>query len=182
MRFVFQLVLLTFAAAAGADDFPPIDSLCSGPRCTDTMRAVVADYEASPAFWSLDELPQVASGSCHHIHANLDPLHEHHGLFLFDVVGGQPGFNGVFSFFAPKNPYTGISVDQARHRLYGNGDPRITPLLLEAQQGKGFILSQTAKFYYWFRINPGTRELYQLSLWAFNEGGVTQRAFCRFQY
>jgi hypothetical protein len=182
MKTIFAVLSLLMMSSANAVEFPPVADLCSGPRCTDAMRAVVTDYENASTFWAPEDLPQVASGSCYHIHANLDPNHEHHGMFLFDVFDGQPGFNGVFSFFAETNPYEGITVEQARTRLYGGEAPRLTPLIFENGQGLGLIPSATAKFYYWFKVNSETRELYLLSLWAFNEGGSSQRAFCRFHY
>lgn len=175
--------LLLTGFFASAQEFPPIANLCTGPRCTDTMRSIVADFERAPGFFPVDQLPQVASGSCYHIHDNLDPNHEHHGMFLFDLIGNQPSFNGVFSFFNPQNPYSGFTVEDARRRLYGDETPTIKPILFEGNEGRGYIPSETAKLYYWFKTDPETRQLYLLTLWSFQSGGGSgQRSFCRFTY
>jgi hypothetical protein len=176
------LVWTAAPAFAQNSDFPPVENLCSGPKCTDTMRAIVADYQASGTFFAVEQIPVFASGGCYHIHPNLDPIHEHFGGFLFDVnAEGTPVFDGLFSYFAASNPYAGYTVEDARKRFEGD---RYIDFTINPDGAYAMIPSAKAKLYYWFRRNEEKREMYLISYWSFSDSGGDggQRIFCRFNY
>ncbi len=175
-KYIF--VLLVFSPFAYAVDFPPVEALCSGPKCTDTMRAIVIDYQNSNEFFAAEEIPQAVSGSCYHIHPNLDEKVEHHGLFLIDQGADGPMFNGKFLFFYKENPFKGISVEKARAELVQSPPHSIE---VSANEGHGVISTDTTNLFYYFRVNRAAREFYLLSLWQFS-GSTSPRIFCRMYY
>lgn len=174
----YVIALIVISPLAHAVNFPPVEALCSGPKCTEQMRAIVQDYQNSNEFFAPEEIPQAVSGSCYHIHPNLDEKTEHFALFLIDQSADGPTFNGKFLFFYKENPYKGISVEKARTEL-----SQSPPHAVEVanNEGHGVISTDSTNLFYYFRVNHALKEFYLLSLWQLS-GSSSPRIFCRMNY
>lgn len=177
---IFISVLFWGFASARAEFLPNEVNLCSLGGCTPNMQSIQDEFTANQEFIPFMQAEAAFySGVCYHVMRAIDPEHAHHGGFAFWVrpEEGATAFNGAFSFFASRNPYQGMSVEQGiAHIQTRSSNPKV--VREEPTQGRVVIESESAVINYWMRTNGDGSEMTLLSLWDYI-GGPKYRSFCR---
>jgi hypothetical protein len=162
----FLLFFLTPSAHA--------QNLCQSAPCNQAQKEIQAAYNAHPGF-----LPSAAgkvfSGGCYHLWPQIDPAHEHYGLAVVDSTSSGYIFRGLFSFFAPSDPYKGMTYAQVDDLLRREGGEP-SPMKIDATDGTVIFRSASGTIRYWIR-SDGT-DLYLLGFWSLDSGSVQN--FCHF--
>lgn len=112
---LFLLLVLARAASAALESGLPT-SVCYDDFCGPTQQRIWNRFQSSPVF-DPDLSPGVYSGVCFHNSPMLNGDRAHHGGILIDKAGDRLFFDGRFSFFTERNPYTHLSMDGARERF-----------------------------------------------------------------
>ncbi len=158
-------------AAAGASAEPPPD-FCSGQACTAAQRGVWGEFQRGAAVPRAG-VPALYSGACTYASPYYDPNHVHHGVAVFDERGDDLFFGGEFSFFAPANPYAGLTLQEARGRGLVSYDDKHRLTLLPGHAEADLNPGKIPIWRYWFRQSPSGETLTLLAHWD-----VFQRVFC----
>ncbi len=117
------LLLLTLAAGAGAvaeSGLPT--SVCYDDFCGPSQQRIWDRFQSSSDF-DPELSPGLYSGVCFHNSPMLNGNRAHHGGILIDKAGDRLFFDGRFSFFTERNPYTHLSMDSARDRFEALFEP-----------------------------------------------------------
>lgn len=161
------------APSASAAGIPPMKDACAGIPCSASQRAIAADFDAGHGP-QLPALPLLVSGSCYH-YGPYDPEHAHHAYVFLDAKNERAYMSGLFSFFAPENPYADLTVEQARARA-GDFYTDHNHVVLGADTA--FIdynpTDPTNPWLYWMRMNAAGDEMLLIAQWS-----IHQRVFCR---
>lgn len=169
------LGLLIFAAfSLNSFAAPAPQDLCDR-FCTESMKKILVDFESASHEPSQDLA--AFSGSCFHIHPNLKPDHEHHGVMLLRGAHPDKRFSGLFSFYAKENPYQNLSLTGVRDLFDGRGS-RKHLIKDEGELESVLIESESAQLFYWLKTTA--TEAWLLSLWHFKDSAADVRIFCHF--
>lgn len=164
------LSLLLFTVVLRAE---PLLEPCGGVLCNEKMSAIAEEYKAAGA---LDlSVPHLSSGDCHHANWNFDGEVTHFGYALLDFLGEQVFMGGEFGFFQKENPYTSLTLAEAR---------LANPRLFEKNHR-----AEVAADHLYVDMNPGVPEnpwRYWLrqkgeTVLLIGQWGLDHRLFCRFQ-
>lgn len=181
MKNILIIALMSlFATAAHAMGETP-DTFCDAAFCTPEMKAVVAEYAAHPVAPSVEQAPILASGDCWHVHPSIGSDRTHHAMFLMENTIAGPWSRGLFSFFAPTNPYSGFDVDAARQRLNQSSGPG-RAMQVNPDHATWAFPGEEVDIHYWTRMNQETGEMLLISRWMFHSNSkrfFDVRAFCR---
>lgn len=173
MRTLLFLSLLTLSSPAHAANPPPPPNACAGIPCSAPQHAIAEEFNRGVGP-QLPALPLLVSGSCYH-YGPYDPEHAHHAYIFLDGKGEQAFMSGLFSFFAPENPYANLTVEEARARA---GDFYTDHNRVSLGADTAFIdynpTDPTNPWLYWMRMNAAGDEMLLLAQW-----GIHQRVFCR---
>lgn len=140
------------------------------------MLAISEGYKAAGGI-SLDTLPLVSSGNCYHLNRNFNPDTAHYGYNFLDPKDGYVYTSGSFRFFGNGNPYSHLTVEEARAL---SPDMYTDVRKVDMQPDYAFIdLNPKGKditkiIRYWLKQNDSS--VYLIGQW-----GVEHMLYCHFQ-
>ncbi len=151
-----------------------LENPCAGMSCSEKMLAISSEYQAAEGI-DVAQVPYVSSGECYHLAWNLNPNTTHYGYVLIDQKENDFYMGGLFGFFHASNPYSTITVEEARSKnpkLYDANHK----LLMERFYSYVDMNEQdpTTPWKYWLKAKGET--LYVIAQW-----GRDQRVFCKMQ-
>lgn len=168
-------VLLIGAQPALAQFVANEVNLCEMGRCTQDMLAVQGAFSSGTEFNPILSGPtSFYSGRCFHLMKGFDPNEAQHGGFAFwRDQDNALSFNGIFHFFAGKNPYEGMTSGEAFELVRSKGS-RAHPVREEPTMGHVILTSGHARIDYWMRTADQGATMTLLSKWQFpdSENGI----------
>lgn len=134
-----------------ADD--PTQFCAQAETCTDRMKQITENYIQGDAAFAKENVI-ATSGACFHLSSMYDGEHEHHGAFLFERIDQDLMTSGIFSFFAPSDPYADMDAKAMKEFFIANKSTSNktieTPEQIELQ-----FLAEDSDYHYWFRSYQG---------------------------
>ena len=111
------LLLMTLAASASGEAESGLPTnVCYDDFCGAIQQRIWSRFQSSSGL-DRDLSPGLYSGVCFHNSPMLNGDRAHHGSVLIEKAGDRLFFDGRFSFFTERNPYTHLSIDGARERF-----------------------------------------------------------------
>jgi hypothetical protein len=175
---LISLMTLLSSGALAMGDTP--DTFCDGAFCTPQMREVVASYVALSTPPALSQAPAVLSGECWSIYPGMNPTQTNHALFLMENTLRGFWSRGLFSFFAPSNPYAGYDVEMARNRLNVSSGPG-APVTMNPDHATWSFPGDDSDIKYWVRTDGPTGKTILISRWMYHASAAKfadVRMFC----
>lgn len=165
------LFLILATLTAQAETIPSAPNC--GPYCSVPMRGILEEFQQAGTI-DTQNLPVVFSGDCYHLSRQYNPNHAHHGFTLLETKDGQFFMGGLFSFFAKENPYSTLTIEEAREKSPRRFDDAhrltVTPELAYADMNREH---PETPWKYWLKQNGDN--LLLLAQW-----GIHQQVYCRF--
>jgi hypothetical protein len=142
--------------------------------CTPRMEQIAAGFEAAHGI-SESASPLLASGECFHLTEELSPTVTHYGVTLLDPHEGATYMGGIFSFFAPSNPYAKFTPEDVRKESTELYFPKhrieFTPNFVYANMNPG----GDTMWLYWLKRDR--EHLYVIGQW-----GTGHRVYCEMSF
>jgi len=139
--------------------------VCAQRNCTPAQARIWKSFQAAQAP-DFGPAPQVYSGHCCMDGRGFDPRAVHFGAVLIDSIDGALLFNGRFSFFTKRNPYTHLNVVAARARFTSRSAPAMK-LKLRPSHAFTESVSTMQPFRYWLRQPSGGNNLLMVGYFGF---------------
>jgi hypothetical protein len=176
-------ILLSTIAMLGLASFAEArlnpETFCEDFACSLQMQAVVRDYTENPNPPQVAQAPWLVSGECWHLAPVYRADQTHHAMFLMENTIRGPWARGLFSFFAPQDPFASETVESARDRLNASSGPGQMMIIRDRHADWNFA-GETSMLAYWVRVNEEKGEAYLISRWMFwNTKSQDHLAFCR---
>lgn len=151
-----------------------LENPCAGMNCSEKMLAISAEYQTAEGI-DISQVPYVSSGECYHLSYNLNPNTTHYGYVLIDQKDDSFYMGGQFGFFYASNPYSTITVEEARSKNSKLYDPN-HKLLMERFYSFVNMNEQdpTTPWKYWLKAKGDS--LFVIAQWS-----KDQRVFCKMQ-
>lgn len=166
-----SLVIFTSFSRAKASDAEVAEDYCNPDyyECTPYQRDLVKDFlklGTKPAVTGSEVLYQ---GSCYMVSAMYAPDHAHHGYIYLRQQSNGVGFYGQFSFFEPENPYSKMTLEQARQEY-----PDDSKYILEERAREWFIDIDSQRMWRYFirQVAPGKWIL--IGHWGLNDSLICE--------
>lgn len=161
MKILFLLLpLFSFTTFA---KIPSIGDFCFRDSCSLAQQTIWQQYNEITTFKESQEA-SLYSGDCYHtspIYSNEDI---HHAAVFLDRYQGKYYLNGIFSFFAKKNPYKSWDIERAKQK-FANSHPKEKKLKIE--NGLAFVdmLGDKNKAFLMYWIKKEADRLILVGLW-----------------
>jgi hypothetical protein len=171
MKIIPYLFLLTLSPLSFAEK---LEEPCAGAMCSEKMLAIAEEFKAAEGI-DLALVPYVSSGECYHLAWNLNPDTVHYGYVLIDTKDNNFYMGGNFAFFYASNPYTQLTVADARTANPNLYEPN-HKLLMERFYSYVNMneVDPTNPWKYWLKAKG--ESLLLIAQW-----GNSQRVFCKMQ-
>jgi hypothetical protein len=145
------VILLVSLRAGHAEDLPT--NVCLGRFCGPAQQEIWNRFEGGTGL-NLRLVPSVYSGTCYHNSPAYNPHTPQFSGVLIDASEGRVVFDGRFSFYEEKHPYTHLSVDAAR-KLF----PETRELALFDTFAYAEADNSRKPYRYWLRQNANNDSL-----------------------
>jgi len=154
MNIISSLLFLLISQAVLASE---PNQLCQqNPGCTSEMKQILELYKIGNSEFIQADL-SAFSGVCYHLDPDYDPQTAHHGAFVFEKVPEGSTAIGVFSFYAPENPYQNLSATQLKDYLSQSSKPALLEKTTDSIE-LNYKYPET-QITYWFRSLAGSNQL-----------------------
>lgn len=150
---VFAFVTPSLAASKSPENF------CNEIEgCTEQMTSILSEYRQGQTDFILKPV-SAYSGSCFHLNSMYDSSKEHHGAFAFERTKADVFSIGIFSFFAPADPFRDLTTEELVDWLKKNSSG-YQAVETSTNQVQLSYCDPAVNLNYWFRSSADTQTLF----------------------
>ena len=130
--------------------------------CSQASLDILKNYFAAKTPVLIGE-ESLYAGSCFMVSASYDKDHEHHAYLYFRKNADRLDFFGMFSFFAEENPYSNMTIQDARQL-----NPKASEYQVKISQMQWRVDTNVEPPWQYF-MRESDAKLYIVGFWGYND-------------